>query len=109
MAGVPKSKYSHQRIDRINASDDSRLARQLRRNGRLLVLARRNLQRWMKHDGRNVRPVFQEWHNILTRLSRAEVAAFLRSDTAMARRLRQSSPFAGLFDVVKRPARRRAA
>ena len=58
----------------------------------------------MAGDGRNVRPVFQEWHGILTRLSKGELADFLRSDTPMARRLRQSSPFAGVLSDAERLA-----
>jgi hypothetical protein len=58
----------------------------------------------MKRDGRQVRPVFQEWHRILTRLSRAEIADFLQSETPMARRLRQSSPFAGVLSDSERKA-----
>jgi hypothetical protein len=35
-------------------------------------------------------------------LSRFEIADFLRSETPMARRLRQSSPFAGLLSQTER-------
>lgn len=97
--------FSHRLIDRINAAQDRQIAARLRRDGRLLKLACQNLERWMARDGRNVRPVFQEWHRILTRLSRGEIADFLRSDTPMARRLRQSSPFAGLLHDAQRQAR----
>lgn len=97
---------SHRRIDRINAAQDRQIATRLRRDDRLLKSARRSLARWMARDGRTVRPVFQEWHRILTRLSRAEIADFLRSDTPMARRLRQSSPFAGLLTDVERRTQR---
>lgn len=38
-----------------------------------------------------------EWQRILDHLSVGEIADFLMSDTPMARRLRQSSPFLGLF------------
>ena len=97
-----ESKFSHKRIDRLNAEEDRRIASRLRADGRLLALARQNLERWKARDGRKVRRVFQEWHLILTRLSRAEISEFLRSDTPMARRLRQSSPFACLMSATKR-------
>ncbi len=82
------------------------MAAKLCRDHRMLVLARRNLQRWMARDGRRVRPAFQEWDHILTRLSRTEIADMLRSDTPMARRLRQSSPLAGLVSEAERRALR---
>ena len=52
--------------------------------------------RWMARDGKRIRQVFAEWWRILGHLSVDEIADFLVSDTPMARRLRQSSPFAGL-------------
>src|SRR5262245_8887856 len=91
-------------IDRINAAQDRRIAARLRRDTRVLRLARANLKRWMRRDGRTVRSSFQEWNQILTRLSRAEIADFLLSDTPMARRLRQSSPFAGVLTETERLA-----
>ena len=92
-----ENEFSHARIDRINAGYDRRIAARLRRDGRLLRAARENLKRWMIRDGRTVRPVFDEWSRILTRLTRVEIADFLKSETPLARRLRQSSPFAGLL------------
>jgi len=91
-------------LDRINAAQDRRIAARLRRDRRVLKVARANLKRWMTRDGRNVRASFREWHRVLTRLSRAEIADFLQSDTPLARRLRQSSPFAGVLNEVKREA-----
>jgi hypothetical protein len=95
-------KFCHKRIDQNNAAYDRWIAASLRRNGRLLRLARQNLRRWIARDGRKVRPVFGEWQLILTRLSRLEIADFLQSETPMARRLRQSSPFAGLLIHTRR-------
>jgi hypothetical protein len=42
-----------------------------------------------------------EWQRILDHLSAKEIADFLVSDTPMAQRLRQSSPFLGLFPRPK--------
>lgn len=95
-------KISHATIDRINRSQDRLIAARLRRDRRVLRTARQNLRRWMARDGRNVRPVFQEWQTILERLTAREVADFLSSDTPMARRLRQSSPFAGVLTDLER-------
>ena len=63
----------------------------------VLRLARSNLRRWAAADGRHVRPSFREWHSVLHRLNAREIADFLCSNTPMARRLRQSSPFAGIL------------
>ena len=97
---------SHRDIDLQNEAQDRRLARRLRRDSRLLQLARGNLGRWRARDGKRPRRVFAEWQRILDYLSPKEIADFLVSDTPMARRLRQSSPFMGLFPEAGRRARR---
>jgi hypothetical protein len=92
----------------MNAAQDRLIARKLQRDARVLGVARRNLRRWMAGDGRNVRPVFLEWDRILRRLTRAEIAAFLVSETPATRRLRQSTPFAGVLSDRERRSIRRA-
>lgn len=99
--------FSHRDIDVRNALQDRLLARQLRQDTRLLRLARANLRRWRARDGMHPRRVFVEWQRILDQLSANEIADFLVSDTPMARRLRQSSPFMGLFPESGRPGRRK--
>ena len=96
------SRMSHALIDHINAAQDRLIASELGRNRRALGIARGNLRRWMARDGSKVRPAFREWDRILDRLTPAEIANFLRSDTPMARRLRQSSPFAGVLTGAER-------
>jgi hypothetical protein len=86
---------SHREIDAQNELKARLLARRLRWNGRLLRLAQSNLRRWKARDGKRSRPAFVEWQRILEHLSAKEVADFPVSDTPMARRLRQSSPFLG--------------
>jgi hypothetical protein len=98
-------RFSHKAIDTNNELQDRLLAQQLRRGPRLLRLARANLRRWMARDGKRPRPVFVEWQRILDYLSPKEIADFLVSDTPMARRLRQSSPFLGLFPKRGHPPR----
>jgi hypothetical protein len=88
--------WSHAEIDRENAADDRKIAAQLRRDGRLLRIARNNLRRWMRRRRHRPNSPFHEWNQILTVLTRREIADFLVSDTPMCRRLRQSSPFMGL-------------
>ncbi len=96
-------RFSHHAIDTRNELQDRLLAQRLRRDPRLLRLARANLRRWKNRDGKRPRQVFVEWQRILDHLSSKEIADFLVSDTPMARRLRQSSPFLGLFP---KPGRR---
>lgn len=100
-------RFSHRDIDLNNELQDRLLARELRRDTRLIRQARANLRRWKSCDGKRPRPAFVEWQRILDRLSANEIADFLVSDTPMARRLRQSSPFLGLFPKSDRPARRK--
>ncbi len=100
-------RLSHRDVDVRNELQDRLLAQRLRRDARLLRLAQANLRRWKARDGKHPRPAFVEWQRILDYLSPNEIADFLVSDTPMARRLRQSSPFMGLFPKPGRPARRR--
>ena len=101
---------THAFIDRVNAEQDRLIAQKLRRGDKPLKIAQENLKRWMRKDGRKPRPVFIEWHNILERLTRREIADFLVSETPMARRLRQSSPFPGVLSAgeLERIRRRHA-
>ena len=92
---------SHALIDRINAAQDRLIAAKLRRDHRLVQVARRNLRRWVARDGRRVRQVFREWDQILQRLTADQIARFLVSDTPMCRRLRQSSPFVGVLSSAE--------
>jgi hypothetical protein len=101
--------FSHAAIDRRNAERDRLVARQLRYDSRILGQARANLRRWSARDLRHLRPVFGEWQRILDRLSADEIAEFLISDTPLARRLRQSSPFLGLLPTMRLPRRQRRA
>lgn len=100
-------RFSHQAIDAKNRMQDRLLAQQLRRDSRLIRLAKANLRRWKARDGKRPRPVFLEWQRILDYLSAKEIAEFLISDTPMARRLRQSTPFMGLFPKRGRAARKK--
>ncbi len=101
--------FSHAAIDRRNAEEDRLVARRLRHDRRILRQARANLRRWMARDGKRVRPVFAEWQRLLECLNPTQLADFLISDTPLARRLRQSSPFAGLSRpaIQRRGGRRR--
>jgi hypothetical protein len=94
---VKQRRNPHATIDAINAHQDRIIASRIRRNPELIELARQNLRRWMRKDCSSPRPIFCEWQQILDRLTPTEIARFLLSDTPMARRLQQSSPFAGIL------------
>jgi hypothetical protein len=101
------SAMSHQVRDRVNADQDRRIAAIIRTDPRKLRVARAHLGRWMAADGKRVRPAFLEWHAVLHRLTAREIAAFLCSETPLARRLRQSSPMAGILGEAERQAIRK--
>jgi hypothetical protein len=101
------SVFSHAAIDRVNERQDRAIACELRRDRRILRLARGNLRRWSARDGKHVRQVFAEWQRILDYLNPDEIADFLSSNTPLAKRLRQSSPFAGLFGNQQSRANRK--
>src|SRR5258706_5703406 len=88
-------------MDAIIIDQDRRIAARLRKDPRVLRLAQRNLARWMAKD-KKPRPVFEEWKLVLTRLTRKEIADFLVSDTAISRRLAQSTPFHGVLSDAER-------
>ena len=90
-----------------NARQDRLLAWRLRKDTQILRVAQANLRRWKARDGKRVRAAFIEWERILDYLSASEIADFLLSDTPMSRRLRQSSPFMGLFPDSDWISRRR--
>ncbi len=96
--------HTHRRIDAVNAAEDRLIARKLRRQPDLVRLAIRNLRRWQRQDNQRPRAAFEEWDLILSRLRPREIADFLASDTPRARRLRQSSPFAGALTETERRA-----
>jgi hypothetical protein len=90
-------------MDAVAVEQDRRIARRLRRDKRVLRLAQRNLARWLA-DEKRPRRVLMEWRNVLNRLTASEIADFLESGTPMARRLAQSSPFAGVLSDRERAA-----
>jgi hypothetical protein len=100
---VLSAKNPHRRIDRIIEEQDRLIASRLRRDRRVLRLAQRNLRRWMAREKRP-RACYLEWNAILTRLGPVEIADFLESGSPMARRLSQSSPFAGVLSGGERLA-----
>jgi len=59
--------------------------------------ALRNLHAWMARQQGTAPAVFQEWLDLLNRMSPLEIAVFIVSESEEAVRMRQSSPFAGVL------------
>ena len=87
------------RIDPVEARNDELhrlVAARIRRDPGAVAEARETLERWIASGGPDPHPVLLEWRAVLMMLEPAELADFLESRLPRARRLRTSSPFAGL-------------
>ena len=86
-----------QRPDPIEARNDElhrRVAALIRVDPRVVPQARETLERWLAADPL---PAWLEWRAALRLLTPEEIASFLESSTPRARRMRSSSPFAGVL------------
>jgi hypothetical protein len=100
--GFPLTPYSdHLRLDMRSLAMHTLIARRVARNPELLDVARDNLKRWRKRWGRQTPDWHTEWQAILKRPWR-EIAALITDSGALAKRLRQSSPFAGVLSPAER-------
>lgn len=92
---------SHEWIDRRSLALHEAVARKLEVAPELLAVARANLERWLASG-----PVVAllEWRRLIDEQPIEQVVAVLRSDDESARRLRQSSPFAGILSTSERHA-----
>jgi hypothetical protein len=84
----------HRRVEERSIVLHQEIARRIHANPELLLIAKRNLERWIKRDGEI--PVWGEWQEILRR-PLVEIVGLLVSPSENARRLRQSSPFCGIL------------
>jgi hypothetical protein len=85
----------HRLIDERSLALSQAIARQLQADpGRLVALARSNLDRWTKSCSPRAIPTLQEWSTILNG-SLAGVLQTLCGTDERSVRLRQSNPFAG--------------
>jgi hypothetical protein len=80
----------------------------LLRDSSLVDFAGQQLDRWeassLAEGNRRVLPAFRAWRDQLDTLSLEGLIAFLGEDSALATRLRQSSPFAGVLSEEERLA-----
>lgn len=98
--GGSRSYSDHRILEARSLALHCLIARKIERNPRLLEIARRNVTRWLRGDGRAPH-VLLEWRAILDRPWPA-VAAILTDPGEEAARLRQSSPFAGVLTAAER-------
>ena len=96
-------RITHALIDRRCLALHEAVAETLRRDGRLINVARDNLQRWAEANG--ILPVpLQEWQTLLDTRSVEEIVTLLTDPGEEATRLRQSSPFGGILSEDERLA-----
>jgi hypothetical protein len=92
---------SHEWIDQRSLALHEAVAKKLAEHPELLEVARQNLRRWL---AQNRQPALLEWQRLFETLSFNDLLALLRSPDERARRLRQSSPFAGVLTTQERQA-----
>lgn len=93
--------HDHRLIDERSLAFDRLIAARLRSDPALINQARGNLQRWLRTVSPRARPALIEWQNILEG-SIEDVLVMLEATDERAVRLRQSSPFCGMFTVGER-------
>ena len=93
---------SHEWIDQRSLAMGRAIAGKVRAQPALLQIAKDNLKRWMQQHQPDVPLVLNEWQEILTQWPIERVLDLLTSDDENARRLRQSSPFAGILSQAER-------
>jgi hypothetical protein len=92
---------SHDWLDRRSRALHEAVAAKLEARPELLTVARMNLERWLSV---NRAAALLEWQRVLEDTPLRDLLALLRADDERARRLRQSSPFAGVLSPDERQA-----
>src|ERR1039458_4284314 len=93
---------SHEWIDQRSLAMGRAIAGKVRAQPALFQIAKDNLKRWIQQRQPDVPIVLQEWQEILTQWPVEKILDLLTSDDENARRLRQSSPFAGVLSQEER-------
>ena len=93
---------SHDFIDRRSLALARLVADKLERDSSGVETARANLKRWIAASGGHPSPAHVEWLSILDHRPFGEILDILRTDSEDHRRLRQSSPFAGILSSDER-------
>ncbi|MBV9127778.1 MAG: hypothetical protein JO117_06780 [Verrucomicrobia bacterium] len=102
MPGKPRT---HDWIDERSLALHRAIVAHLRADPqRVVARAKANLARWMRTAGPRARPVLREWSEILESQTPDALARLLTSRDERTKRLRQSSPFAGVLSSAERDA-----
>lgn len=91
----------HQLLDARSLALHCKIAQKINKDHNLIQIPHKNLKRWRKNSQEQVPGYINEWENILEQ-PWTSVAAFITSFSERARRLRQSSPFAGVLTPKER-------
>ena len=94
---------THEHRDAISLAFDRLTAERIAADPALIERARATLARWLATCSPRVRPVLIEWQTVLDG-PREALLALLGATDERATRLRQSSPFAGIFSAAERSA-----
>lgn len=94
---------NHELRDTVSLAFDRLAAERIAADPALIDRARATLTRWLATCSPRVRPVLIEWQTILDG-PRESLLALLVATDERATRLRQSSPFAGIFSPAERSA-----
>jgi len=95
----------HIRIEERSIALHRAVAERICENPQLMKKAILNLQRYLKQilsEGRRPASSLVEWQKLLENQSQEGILNFIVSDSEKARRLRQSSPFAGILNPQER-------
>jgi hypothetical protein len=95
----------HIRIEERSIALHRAVADRIRKNHKLMREAEQNLQRYLQQsfsEGGKPASSLLEWQELLENKSLEEVLEFMVSDSERARRMRQSSPFAGILTPKER-------
>ncbi|MEW6686100.1 MAG: hypothetical protein AB1393_07845 [Candidatus Edwardsbacteria bacterium] len=90
----------HMRIDERSIALHKAIAERIKSNPKLIRIAKENLKRWKEQyllEAEEIPPCLIEWEKILSRKSLEKILELLVSSGEEGRRLRQSSPFAGIL------------
>jgi hypothetical protein len=95
----------HIRIEERSIALHFAVADRIRKNHKLMREAEQNLQRYLQQsfsEGKTPTRSLLEWQELLENKSLEEFLEFIVSDSERARRMRQSSPFAGIISPQER-------
>jgi len=95
----------HIRIEERSIALHRAVADRIRKNHKLIREAEKNLQRYLQQsfaEGKTPTRSLLEWQELLEDKSLEEILEFIVSDSERARRMRQSSPFAGILSPQER-------